>query len=106
MSEFTQPTPLDRARELIELRARATQGEWRAETKVSGPQMNGDHQLQIQLRLNNSLIYSRAARAISAPNHDHEFLAHAANHAAEVAQALIEAQAENARLRADRKAEA
>jgi hypothetical protein len=95
-------TPLDRAREIIELRAKATQGWLVADTNIYGTGKYvccergaipiGDRVAEV--------LESHAGLDSNQGMANAIFFAHAANHAAEVAQALIEAQAENARLRA------
>lgn len=104
-------TPLDRAREIIELRAKATQGEWFAQTMRMAPidvVLHGLHRWLIDAKLRHGpypMVYigvGESSVSISGgspnakPNND--FIAHAANHAAEVAQAYIEAMQDNARL--------
>jgi hypothetical protein len=64
-------TPLDRAKEIIDLRARATQGVWNERYVASAYSMHESNA---------------------------EFTAHAANHAAEVAQALIDSEKRVAEL--------
>jgi hypothetical protein len=93
-------TPLDRAREIIELRAKATQGWLVADTNIYGTGKYvccergaipiGDRVAEV-LESHAGLDSNQAmANAI--------FFAHAANHAADVAQALIDAERRNAEL--------
>ena len=89
-------TPLDRARELIELRARATQGHFVADANIYGTGKYiccergavpiGDRIAEV-LEASAGLDSNQSmANAL--------MLAHAANHAAEVAQAYIDMVAE------------
>jgi hypothetical protein len=100
MSDNTQPTPLDRARELIELRARATQGHFVADANIYGTGKYiccergavpiGDRIAEV-LEARAGLDSNQAmANAI--------MLAHAANHGVEVAQAYIDAEKRVAEL--------